>query len=292
MNIQKSIWFFDIDDTLIDTAGANTPAAEGINKVFTEKFNQDVGKKVASEFVHIFDLLLAGYRIHDKAQWASSPYKENDFNSLLQKIETLQKEIKGKWGAVKKWSREGLIKIASDTLGLKTTPELIHKAADGYWFTLTEKTTVFSGAISLIDYLNSIKRPVFLITSSDGRLTLQDNGQFTYDPAYSESLKRNRIELLRKRGIQFNSVSIGDPEDKPHDNFFIKGIKKAQESIGEFNLANCIMVGDSYAGDLETPYRKLGFGLIILFEKDRKDTIKIDNRFIKTDNLSAVSSFL
>ena len=79
-------------------------------------------------------------------------------------------------------------------------------------------------------------------------------------------MKRERIELLRKKGIQFHGVSIGDPEDKPHKDFFQKGIMLARKELGyHLDLSNAIMAGDSYTADLEVPKNMFGFGLVVLF---------------------------
>ncbi len=136
-------------------------------------------------------------------------------------------------------------------------------------------------------------RPIYLITSSDARLKMDEIGQFDYDPPYSENLKKQRIELLRKKGIPYNALSIGDPEDKPHLDFFEKGIKIAEQHLGaNIDFGNAIMVGDSYAGDLQVPREKLGFGLTVLFNKSTSTTEINASRQISTGNLSKVSDFL
>lgn len=292
MKLNNSIWFFDIDDTLIDTAGTSKQAVAGIERVFSDVKGEEIGRKVAEEFSKIFDQMLAGYRIKNESEWENSIVSKVAYQALISKIEDVQQNVIKNWGSSKKWSREVFIKMAADRVGVEVTPEIVHEAADAYWITLTEKTTFFSGVLPLFKNLSQLKRPIFLITSSDGRLMMDDHGNFEYDPTHSEALKRQRIELLREKGLHFNLVTIGDPEDKPHVSFFTKGIENAKEAIGHFDIEDCVIVGDSYAGDLQTPREEMGFGFAILFEKNRPETKLEDKNFIKTGNLvEALSLF-
>ncbi len=289
----ESVWFFDIDDTLIDTAGTSSIAADGIRKVFEEKLTPQEAKSVADEFNNIFNHMMMGYRVRSESDWNEITGGKEGFQKLLHDIEMCQKSVVDQYGAYKKFSREVFTKIAADRLGIKYSPELIHESADAYWITLTEKTIVFPHALNLIKEIKAHKRPIYLLTSSDARLKLGSDGQFTYIPEYSEGLKRERIELLREKGVDFNIVSIGDPEDKPHRDFFEKGIKKAEEDMGQkINLKNAIMYGDSFAGDLQTPKEVLGFGFVVLFQKERQHVKAVDERQIDTGNLLEASKFL
>lgn len=282
-------WFFDIDDTIIDTAGVNGMAAEGIGEVVRDKFSQELSSKFVEEFVAIFDLMLLGYRIKNIEEWVGREDVKKRFEELIGEIEVLQDPVKEKWGAIKKWSREVFIKIAADRCGMRVTPDFIQEAADAYWLTLTEKTLIFSGAKKLIDKLQSNSCGVYLITSSDGRLIMRDDGLFEYDPKVSEALKRQRIELLRERGIHYDVLSIGDPEDKPHLDFFQKGLKAVEVYSGKgVDCNQSVMIGDSFAGDLQTPLEKLDFACVILFEKSREKTEE-DGRVIKIGDLEKIA---
>lgn len=288
----ESVWFFDIDDTLIDTAGTTLVASEGIRRVFASKYNEEQAQIVQNNFKDIFQLMLAGYRVKND-DWHEVLGGKEAFEKLLENIENCQIRVKHKYGSVKKWSREVFIKLATDKVGLEVIPDLVHEAADAYWLILTEQTIVYPHALELIQEIKKHNRPIYLITSSDGRLKMDDEGQFDYDPQFSEALKRQRIELLREKGVTFNAVSIGDPEDKPHLDFFEKGIKIAEEDLdSSIDLMQAIMIGDSFAGDLQTPKEEMGFGLVVLFEKNKSNIDVIDEHQITTGNLLDIANFL
>ncbi len=148
----------------------------------------------------------------------------------------------------------------------------------------------------MLDLIKKIKehgRPLYLVTSSDARLKIKPNGQFEYTPQYSADFKRERIQLLREKGIDFNIVSIGDPEDKPHLDFFEKGIKAAEADLGtSIDLSQAIIMGDSFGADLQTPKEKMGFRLAVLFQHGKESTDVVDDHQIVTGNLASTLDFL
>ncbi len=280
---EKSIWFFDIDDTLIDTAGTTKIAADGVAKVFEARFGRQKAQEIKANFIAIFNLMLVGHQ-------TTNPEEVGDYKKLLSRIESLQPD---KSYTPKKWSREIFIKLAAEEAGVDVSPELVHEATDAYWLELSQRTELFEGARDLIFEIKRHDRPIYLITGSDARLKMQTDGTFIYDPAYSESLKRERIELLREKGIDFNLVSTGDPEDKPHVDFFQKAISLAVADSGQpIDFKNTIMVGDSYEGDLKVPIEHFGFGLGVLFNKNKNTTEVIDSHQISTGDISEISAFL
>jgi FMN phosphatase YigB (HAD superfamily) len=283
---EKSVWFFDIDDTLVDTAGTTKAASEGIKRVFQERYDRATGEKVQSLFVDIFSTMMGGHTSGS----GSNPFHDE----ILSVMEERQSGIKAKYGAIKQWSREFFVWFACQKLGISASREVIYEAADAYWMTLVEKTTVFAHVKDLFSEIQSHNRPIYFLTSSDGRLKIDENGMFVYDPAYSEGLKRERIELLREKGLFFRGVSIGDPEDKPHKDFFEKGIKMAEADLKQpIDLSQAIMLGDSYAADLEMPKTILRFGLVVQFVKGMGERVEVvDEHFIKTGSLLDTIKFI
>ncbi len=290
---KDSVWFSDIDDTLIDTAKTTPEASEGIKKVFEARFGLEQAKIIQTNFNEIFNLMLAGLRNKTDEDWLKVEGGKKIFDALWEQIEGYQVEIKNQYGAAKKFSREVFIKIASDKAGLEVSAELISEAADAYWLTLSEKTKVFPGVLDLIEKIKEHQRPLYLATSSDARLRLKPNGQFEYIPKESEDFKRERVQLLRDKGIAFNLVSIGDPEDKPHLDFFQKAVKIAEADLGhKIDFSNAIMMGDSFPADLQTPKEQLGFGLVVVFHEGMDATEVVDKNHIKTGNLHEVASYI
>ncbi|MCA9392398.1 hypothetical protein KC614_04350 [candidate division WWE3 bacterium] len=288
-DLQNSIWFFDIDDTLIDTEGASLQGTKGVGALFAARFDDETGKMVEDAVNQTFGLMVAGYRVKHDDDWQKVPGGKPAFDKLIERVTGVQDQVLRDFGHIKKWSREVFAKLACDDLRLEVTPELIAEAGDAYWITLTRHTTVFESAIKLFAFLHEHKRPIYLITSSDARLQMKDNGQFYYDPSYSEALKRERIELLREMGLDYRLVSIGDPEDKPHIDFFEKGLKKASGDLGyEVDPSTCVIVGDSYGGDIQTPLEKMGFRLGIRFHKAVEETRMENERLISTGDFGEV----
>lgn len=292
MTWQESIWFSDVDDTLIDTAGTSTTASNGIRTVFEPTFGAEKASEVQGRFNDLFALMMASYRVKNDEDWTRVPGGQEALHELISYFESSQKQVTAEYGHYKKWSREVFIKCAADDAGISVTPELVHEAADAYWLTLTEQTEVFSDALRLSSVIAEHQRPLFLVTSSDARLKMQSDGQFIYDPAYSEALKRQRIELLRDKGLRFNAMSIGDPEDKPHLDFFNKALRVAGEELGiDIEPSHAIMLGDSFGGDLQTPKERLGFGLVVLREKTKTTTEVNDSHQLSLGDLREVEKF-
>ncbi len=99
-------------------------------------------------------------------------------------------------------------------------------------------------------------------------------------------MKRPRVEKMNERGLRFTSFTIGDPHDKPHVDFFEKIADVARKDLGSIDYKNCIMVGDSYASDLETPHKQLGFGLVVHIDPDVDGVEIMDENHIATDSLN------
>ena len=289
----KSIWFFDVDDTLINTAALTETASDGIGRVMADNFGEDIGKRVQREFIRLFNIAVAGYRVTDSEGWKSVPGGEEASKELHNKIDALQTETIERFGKAKKWSREIFIKIAVDNLGIAVSPQVILEAADSYWMTLADSCEVYPGALELLEKIYQHQRPIFLVTGSDARLTMSERGEFVYEPTISEALKRERIEILRSKGVNFSTVSIGDPLDKPHPEFYEKSIKAAKEQLGaDLDLNNAIMIGDSYKGDLEVPKNHFNFGLVALFSSEQSGPKQVDDREIIVDQLADVATYL
>ena len=286
LNWSGTIFFFDVDDTLVDTGSNSTIASEGIFNTLKQETGEDKSLLIKNRFNQIFQTLM-------NEHMATGENSLTSLDLIIGRINHLQKPVVNKFGLIKKWSREVLLKIAAEDCKISIKPELIYSAINAYWDLISEKSEPMIGVLDLFKEIKLHNRPIYLITSSDARLKLNSQGLFEYDPRYSEEFKKKRMETLRKKGLFFNMMIIGDPEDKPHRDFFEKGIRIAEKDLGhKINTKNIIMFGDSYAGDLQTPKEKLGFGLVVLFKKGQKELKEESERFISTGNISLVTNYL
>lgn len=285
---KESIWFLDIDDTLIDTAGASPQATVAMRKVLERYFDHEVAVKFQDGVTRLFHLVLAGHQ----ARRGEDMQLEREHQRLISSLEKYQQPVREKYGVIKKWSREVFVKLIADEIGVTVTPAMVREAADAYWQTRAEVTHIFPHALTLLRQIREHGRLIFFLTSSDARLTMREDGLFEYDPVYSEERKRERVLAMRKRGLDYDDVSIGDPEDKPHLDFFMKGIRLVEKRLRQkLERGSCIVVGDSFSADLQTPLQQLGFGMGVLFVKGQKKT-KSHGNYISTGILSDVAHFL
>lgn len=290
---EESIWFSDIDSTLINTAAASIPGSLAIRTTLIDAYGEEAADRIQSGFLDIYRLISGGHRVKDDEGWQKVPGGKSAYDELMANIASLQPQVKRDYGYIKQWSREIFIKLAADKAGVDIDPELVSQAAEAYWMAVTECIEIFPDAKQLTDKIAEHNRPLYLVTSSDARLTMGADGLFTYVPSYSEVRKRQRIEALRDKGLQFTDVSIGDPEDKPGREFFTKAIRLAERDMGhDLDLSKAIMLGDFYMADLQTPKDKLGFGLVVLREKERTNTTVHDPHYISTGNLTDICSYL
>lgn len=292
MNLKNKIFFFDVNHTLINTATGHSKAMEMMKNVLIDAGIEKKLAKEAIKRVHFTtSLMIAGFLIREDLEWSYIPGGKEGYKELLFKIDDYQKGILDNWGFIKKWSREVFLKMAIDSLNIGLNTSLIKKAVDAHWEGITQHAEIFKSAKILFKELRRQQIPVYILTSSDGRLVFK-NGDFVYDPEYSEEAKRNRMMKLKKQGLHFNDIIIGDPDDKPSVNFFKKGIKIVEKNLGrKIRKEELVMVGNSYEDDLETPIKKLGFKTGILIDEGTKD-IKINGGIITLGNLTKIMDLL
>lgn len=279
-----SIFFFDIDDTLIETAKNSLIAADDIFNSLKKDLSKNKASLIIDRFKYIFNTLA-------NQHWDNKG--NNEYDLLIEKINKLQQPVIDKYGNIRKWSREVFLKIAADDNEILLKPKTLYRAIDAYWNKVSELSTPINGVLTLFNEIKEHKKPIYLITGSDARLKIDDDGLFYYDPTYSESFKAKRIEKLKDKGLSFNKVSIGDPQDKPSLDFFEKGLKIAQDDLGyRINTKNIIMFGDSYEADLKTPKENLGFGLVVLYRKGQEETKEESDGYVSTGNINSVQEYL
>jgi len=268
MNLKNKIFLFDVNHTLINTAMGHLHAMRSMEqKLIEAKVEKDKANKIIKHVHYITSLMIVGFLMVNEDEWDDVPGGREAYKELISKIHIHQKLIYKKWGFIKKWSREVFLKIAADLMGINLNSKIIKIVVDAHWNAITEKAKPFSSAKILFKELKKRNIPVYLLTSSDGRLLFK-NETFFYDPSYSEQSKKKRMEQLRKDGLYFDDIIVGDPEDKPSKDFFLKGISIAHRaSRRNINPKDMVIVGNSYEDDLDVPINELGFGLGILVDK-------------------------
>lgn len=282
----EAIFFFDIDDTLVETGKNSVIASEGIFRTLKNDIGEKNSSKITRRFNYIFQTLA-------NQHWLKPGSDHKEYDEIMKKINALQKPVVEKYGNIRKWSREVFLKIAADDVDINLNPELIYKAVESYWEMISEKSQPIDGVIKLFNEIKSHGRPIYLVTGSDARLKINSQGLFEYDPTYSERFKAKRINELKGRGIIFNGLSIGDPEDKPHLDFFEKAIRIAEVDLGhKIDNKSSLMFGDSYKADLQVPKEKMGFGLVVLIKKSQEKTIEEGEGYISTGNIYSVTDYL
>lgn len=260
LNIKNAIFIFDFDDTLSDTYSAHRAGIAGIA--------QCMGTEFAKKVDELFFILLKGFRVQKLVEWEEITGGRIRYGEVLVKISQCQKGIRETWGTPRLWSKEALIKVAGDELWSSFSLSLACEIADLYWERRSQASAIFEHARECLRWLKDHGRPFYVLTDSDSRLRLIDS-EFTYEPAYSESFKRKRIELLLDDIFSPNAIIIGDPEAKPSRAIFDKALRFLSYDIGNMpDPSRLAMVGDSYGGDIQTPIEKLGFGLGVLFQRN------------------------
>ena len=292
--LREAIWFFDVDDTLIDTAGASRPASQGIASALAAALGRARAEAVRDRYAALFDLMMISHRVAPEGAWPGRERQKKEHAALLRRIKAAQPRVIEQWGKMRKWSREILITLAAEdarsSSGSGLDPHLAVAASNEYWAEVARLAGPLRESVSLLAELRRRKRPCFFVTSSDARLRVAGDGSFVYDPLYSEQLKRQRLAGLAGMGFSHERLTIGDPEDKPGEDFFRKALREAGLALGRTVApAECVIVGDSFPHDLLTPLEKLGFGRGILLVRDQESALKPNKRLLITGRLDRIS---
>ncbi|MBI2031255.1 MAG: hypothetical protein HYT08_01435 [Candidatus Levybacteria bacterium] len=292
VNLKNKIFLFDVNHTLINTATGHLYAMKSMEQ---ELIDNGIEKHKANSIIkhvhYITSLMIAGFLITNEKDWDGVPGGKKAYKEILSKISLHQKLINDKWGFIKKWSREVFLKIAADSVGVEIDNRIIKSVVDAHWHAITKKAKTFISAKILFKELKKHNIPIYLLTSSDGRL-LFENGVFSYDPIYSEEFKKRRMEELRKEGLYFNDIIVGDPHDKPSRDYFKKGISTINKVLGRYvGSEDLVVVGNSFEDDLVVPISELGFGMGILVDETIKGA-HIEGKIIRIDDLREIISLL
>lgn len=289
-----SIWFADIDDTLIDTLEAHKSASKEIADILEPMIGERSALTITKRFLELFQILMNGHRTYKVEDQAESPDDTSkQYKALRARIDDCQEELRKHWGAIKVFSREVLLTLAGEDCGFSLAPQQISKCIHHYWGKVADYALCFDDACKLLKVIAEMNRPLYLFTSSDGRLNLRIDGQFEYDPEMSRRLKRARIEKLRAKGLQYRDLFIGDPVDKPNPEFFEVMYRSVASDLGEeFKLEHTIILGDSYDADLHVPVTVWKTALGIWYRRGQVEVAFEKERVITVGNWQVLSNLL
>lgn len=288
-----TVWFADIDDTLIDTVKKHEVASDSIAGVLKPLVGEEKAEEVAKRFAETFQLLVTFHQsmVDDEVEIAEDARKLRE--ELQVRIDECQQEIKQQWGMAKKFSREVLLKLVGEDCGVSLAPEQIKECADSYWHRLESHTICFDDARKLTEDIARVGCPLYLITSSDARLALKENGQFEYEPESSRRFKMARIEKLRARGLYYRKAFIGDPVDKPTPEFFEMVYRGVERDLGrQLNPEHIVVLGDSYASDLHVPVSAWNATLGILYRRGQENVAFEQERVVSVGDWQVISELL
>jgi len=267
MTNTKKVFLFDVNHTLINTAAYHTQALEKVNNYLKKYTDKHAAQYITTRFNEIFLLMVAGFLLRTDKEWEEIPGGRKSYENLVDLITSHQTKVKENWGFIKKWSREVFLKIAADEIRVILPPEVIHNTATVYWNTITDLTQPFVEAKKLHAYLAKKGYPSYLLTSSDGRLQIK-KGFFTYNASFSGNYKKKRMKTLKKKGLYFRDIIVGDPFDKPLPDYYKRATEIVQRNLKKkIDKEDFVIVGNSFEDDLETPNVILGFGQGFLIKK-------------------------
>jgi len=259
----NTAWIFDVDDTITDTRAMHHEAVEPVAQALSQYLPAELARATANRFGDIFDHLLAR---HQQQRGVTSG--SESASQLEERARSHQQEILKVWGTARLFSREVLLQIALEDCGGNLNPRQLRSCTDAYWDFLSSNPILFPDAVQLIQELAHRNISVYLMTSSDAHYNAQTNGQFTYSPEDSRSKKNRRLKKLREHGIQYVRAFVGDPVDKPTEEFFQLVFAGVSDDLRQdLDDSPIVVVGDSYKSDIETPLRLLNTAAGIWYRK-------------------------
>lgn len=265
--------FFDLDYTLLDFERGHQAAIESLGKKFSPDF--------AHEFDRIFHIILEGLRVQGD-DWRSVEGGRASFDEIMEQARHLQGIQSSQI-----WSRELHAVIAAQRVNLSLSPAQCAEAAEHYWKTSAQAMTMYDDARNMLKKLEQLTLPYHLFTSSDGRLRWSQ-GRWQYDPDYSRQKKMERLHILPGKGIHLQSITIGDPLDKPDPAFYRSMINNASTATSRsVNPKQCIIVGDSFQGDVAAPVEALPFKSGYWIQRHGTSK-KISDRIFKITKLTQI----
>lgn len=228
----------DWDHTLVDFDAGHAAGMQAISNLTNATFAKRVNE--------IFQFLVRGNRVGLDEQWS----ERADHDRLLDSFKEYQVHDLEKYGS-RRWSREIWLVIAARELGFSVTPAFITQLREAYWEAVSQNATIFPEVPEFLEWLKIAGIALIVMTGSDSVVTIygEDSIKLQYTPQDSWDYKLKRITR-----VPAQKILIGDPHDKPKQEFF-EGVYHASRELGAQEKSDTWFVGDSMGGDLSVPHK-------------------------------------
>lgn len=265
--------FLDLDYTVVDFDAAHALAIAAI----TEKYGVDFATTLAGWF----QTTLEGRRIRGE-DWSRVPGGRTTFDAIAKAI-----HVELGTGTYLPWSRQLGAVYVQEALGLPVKREEAEHIGNFYWRILAANVAVYPSAQEFLQRLQVAGVRFHIFTGSDSHLQWV-GGKWVYDPEYSRQVKAERIKPLAGLGLQPASITIGDPIDKPHPEFYEAMMRNATAAVGKpIDPSRAITVGDSHEADVRAPLALLGFRAGYWL-KPGQSSARIDERTMSVGSLNEI----
>jgi FMN phosphatase YigB (HAD superfamily) len=236
---------FDVDDVLIEMERSIDLAERAVVAPLAEKIGRERAELA-------YRGLSTGYATL-RAQLRAPPgVWLPEYREIRRRIEGWQRGLVEDGHEVKQWSRDTLLTIALEELGVVPDRSLVAKAMDAYWETAAIEGVMFEDAKQILRALAARGVHYHLATNSDGFLWLDESARtFRYDPEDAAERKRKRTRSLTEFGVRRDQMTVGDPIGKPSALFYERALSEMSAACGEpVDRAALLAVGDSLTNDV------------------------------------------
>ncbi|MDP2789638.1 MAG: HAD family hydrolase [bacterium] len=265
--------FLDLDYTIVDFDISHAQAIAAVAK--------ECGPEFAETFAGWFQTTLEGRRIRGD-DWTKVPGGRQKFEAIAAAF-----HVELGTGKYLPWSRQLGAVYAQEALGLPVDRAQAEHIGNFYWKRLASNVVVYPDAQKFLKRLRAAGIQFHIFTGSDSHLQWQD-GTWVYDPEYSRQVKAERIQPLTGLGLQPASITIGDPIDKPHPEFYEAMMRNATAAAGKpIDPSTAITIGDSHEADVSAPLSSLGFRAGYWL-KPGQPSARIDERSMSVGSLNEI----
>ena len=235
--------FMDIDYTVLEFESGNMAGVDNLNKTYG-----GLGDRVNQ----IFKLVLEGKRNFETL----NEVQKEEYKQLMIRFGKIQSKFLDKGQSVKYWSRESMIIIAAQDLGLELKDEVeVENLSLEYWQSVANFSKIYEDAIGFLDKIKSEGIPIIWVSGSDSVLVVSKKDgkiELDYDPEYSWKSKERRIKILLEKYP--GKLVVGDPVEKP---------ELWYQLLRDIEIERTLVVGDSYEADLMVA-EKMGIKTVLI----------------------------